>query len=197
MKYQSIEEFKAIEDCDMLDDWVAERTQEFFRHLSKALKGQVIQGFGSKDDSMWGRHDKVQNFKIKSVTLEETSMPWIDHDNKGLPSKIVLSVNVALTGYHAEKTGLLYTSEKAERDIKKHLDNLLGKQASISWSEQGMQNYDNTVNFDMTIKPELIAKDYVDYCKYLYRVRQLEKNAVVPEGKVEDDIKKLFKPQSQ
>jgi hypothetical protein len=194
MKYQSIEEFKAIEDCDMLDDWVAERAEEFFKHLSKALKGQVIQGFGSNDDSMWGRHDKVQNFKIKKMTLEETSMPWIDHDNKGLPTKVVLSVNVELTGYQAQKTGLLYTSEKAERDIQKHLANLLGKQASISWSEQGMQDYDNTVNFDMSLKPELIAKDYVDYCKYLYKVRQLEKNAQVPDGKVEDDMKKLFKP---
>lgn len=194
MKYHSIEEFKKIDDCDMLDDLVTERVEEFLKHLSKALKGQVIQGFGSNDDSMWGRHDKVQNFKIKSIKLEQTSSPWIDHDDKALPTKAFFNVEVELTGYNAQKTGLLYTSEKAENDIQKHLANLLGKQAGISWSEHGMQGYENTVNFDMTVKADLIAKDYVDFCKYLYKVRQLEKKAVISENKVEDDMKNLFKP---
>lgn len=194
MKYLSINEFKNMEDFDLLDRLIDQRADEFLKHLSTALKGQTIQGFGAQDHSLWGQHDTTQIFKIKSIKRESTCDAQVNFNRDAIPDKIYLSVNVELTGYNPDKTGLLYTSNLAEKDIKTHLTELLGKQASINWSEQGMQDYNNTVNFDMTIKPELIIQDYVDYCKFLHKVKKLEQNAVVPEHKVEDDFKKLFKP---
>lgn len=154
---------KQLENCTERDveGIVEQRTEKFIQTLSKALKGQTIEAFGKNQKGLWDDCTTTHTFSIKNVKLYGNGYVYVDGDN------VSTSLDIALKGYTSsfvDKHGLMYTDKRAEQAFKKLFHSLLGNQAKVSWSEQGMQG-DDYVNIDFSFPLKLVAPDVAEYYK--------------------------------
>lgn len=168
MKLYSINELDQKTDSEF-DEILTKRATNFIKDISKSLKGKHIDAFGTNGNGLWGQDPNLLDFEITKVKL--TNDYVVLNGNK-----IDLAIDVYLKGYDDNKAyGMMYTDEVAEKSFKKLFAGIFGKEAKISWSEEGMQG-DKYVNLDFQIPTKLLAPDLQNYQLYQEKIEKLKES---------------------
>lgn len=165
----TIEELDGMNDQEV-EDMVNKRGQKFIKILSDCLKGEEIKAFGAKGEGIWGQSENTLNFNIKKIKLT-SGMVFINEN------KAQMSLDIYLTGYNDSKShGMMYTDNIGEKSIRNLIQNLIGKEAKVGWSEQGMQG-NNYVNVDLSIPSKMLAPDINNYYNYLEKLKKMKEKS--------------------